>query len=168
MPAPQGVVPLELGSLPHLQDAVAVVGYPIGGDTISVTSGAPYTLYSIPIPCTPSAAAPSASPPYPLYPIPYILYRRRPPACLPEADSTAVCLQPMEILSRLASSYPYTLCPCAGTCGALIDGSTDLSWSWTTEQASGLRCMCAASLPDKCCKEPVGGAGSQRQQAAGL
>lgn len=36
----QGVVPLELGSLPHLQDAVAVVGYPIGGDTISVTSGA--------------------------------------------------------------------------------------------------------------------------------
>jgi len=34
------VTPLRLGSLPHLQDAVAVVGYPIGGDTISVTSGA--------------------------------------------------------------------------------------------------------------------------------
>ena len=36
----EGVTPLRLGSLPHLQDAVAVVGYPIGGDTISVTSGA--------------------------------------------------------------------------------------------------------------------------------
>ncbi|KAK9908877.1 hypothetical protein WJX75_004161 [Coccomyxa subellipsoidea] len=35
----EGVVPLELGPLPRLQDAVAVVGYPIGGDTISVTSG---------------------------------------------------------------------------------------------------------------------------------
>ena len=35
----EGVTPLRLGSLPHLQDAVAVVGYPIGGDTISVTSG---------------------------------------------------------------------------------------------------------------------------------
>lgn len=34
-----GVAPLAFGSLPHLQDAVAVVGYPIGGDTISVTSG---------------------------------------------------------------------------------------------------------------------------------
>lgn len=33
------VVPLEFGSLPALQDAVTVVGYPIGGDTISVTSG---------------------------------------------------------------------------------------------------------------------------------
>eukprot|EP00271_Cylindrocystis_brebissonii_P001037 TRINITY_DN11285_c1_g2_i3.p1 TRINITY_DN11285_c1_g2~~TRINITY_DN11285_c1_g2_i3.p1 ORF type:complete len:771 (+),score=157.38 TRINITY_DN11285_c1_g2_i3:347-2314(+) len=30
---------LEFGGLPRLQDAVAVVGYPIGGDTISVTSG---------------------------------------------------------------------------------------------------------------------------------
>ncbi len=36
----EGVAPLAFGSLPHLQDAVAVVGYPIGGDTISVTSGA--------------------------------------------------------------------------------------------------------------------------------
>lgn len=35
----EGVSPLAFGSLPHLQDAVAVVGYPIGGDTISVTSG---------------------------------------------------------------------------------------------------------------------------------
>ncbi|CAI7925936.1 unnamed protein product [Closterium sp. NIES-53] len=33
------VQPLKLGSLPHLQDPVTVVGYPIGGDTISVTSG---------------------------------------------------------------------------------------------------------------------------------
>ncbi|GAB4845629.1 Protease Do-like 9 [Ancistrocladus abbreviatus] len=35
----EGVSPLELGGLPALQDAVTVVGYPIGGDTISVTSG---------------------------------------------------------------------------------------------------------------------------------
>lgn len=31
--------PVEFGTLPQLQDAVTVVGYPIGGDTISVTSG---------------------------------------------------------------------------------------------------------------------------------
>lgn len=35
----EGVVPVEFGDLPALQDAVSVVGYPIGGDTISVTSG---------------------------------------------------------------------------------------------------------------------------------
>uniref|UniRef100_A0A7N0TP90 Protease Do-like 9 n=1 Tax=Kalanchoe fedtschenkoi TaxID=63787 RepID=A0A7N0TP90_KALFE len=35
----EGVMPLEFGDLPALQDAVTVVGYPIGGDTISVTSG---------------------------------------------------------------------------------------------------------------------------------
>lgn len=35
----EGVKPLSFGPLPRLQDAVAVVGYPIGGDTISVTSG---------------------------------------------------------------------------------------------------------------------------------
>ncbi|GAQ86753.1 HrtA/DegP protease [Klebsormidium nitens] len=35
----EGVTPLEFGSLPRLQDSVTVVGYPIGGDTISVTSG---------------------------------------------------------------------------------------------------------------------------------
>ncbi|XP_062116341.1 protease Do-like 9 [Humulus lupulus] len=35
----QGVYPVEFGDLPTLQDAVTVVGYPIGGDTISVTSG---------------------------------------------------------------------------------------------------------------------------------
>ncbi|XP_031481245.1 protease Do-like 9 [Nymphaea colorata] len=34
-----GVSPVEFGCLPSLQDAVTVVGYPIGGDTISVTSG---------------------------------------------------------------------------------------------------------------------------------
>lgn len=33
------VSPVEFGELPVLQDAVTVVGYPIGGDTISVTSG---------------------------------------------------------------------------------------------------------------------------------
>ncbi|KAJ8898685.1 hypothetical protein K2173_004719 [Erythroxylum novogranatense] len=31
--------PLKLGRLPRLQDAVTVVGYPLGGDTISVTKG---------------------------------------------------------------------------------------------------------------------------------
>jgi len=35
----QGVLELELGSVPDLQDAVAVVGYPTGGDNISVTGG---------------------------------------------------------------------------------------------------------------------------------
>lgn len=34
-----GAVPLQFGPLPRLQDSVAVVGYPIGGDTISVTVG---------------------------------------------------------------------------------------------------------------------------------
>ncbi|KAH1261584.1 Protease Do-like 2, chloroplastic [Glycine max] len=33
------VEPLRLGRLPHLQDSVTVVGYPLGGDTISVTKG---------------------------------------------------------------------------------------------------------------------------------
>jgi len=35
----EGMLPVEFGELPALQDAVTVVGYPIGGDTISVTSG---------------------------------------------------------------------------------------------------------------------------------
>ncbi|KDD74963.1 hypothetical protein H632_c960p1 [Helicosporidium sp. ATCC 50920] len=35
----EGLEPVRLGPLPRLQDAVAVVGYPIGGDTMSVTSG---------------------------------------------------------------------------------------------------------------------------------
>ncbi|GMH32328.1 hypothetical protein BSKO_00162 [Bryopsis sp. KO-2023] len=35
----EGVEPLPLGPLPRLQDYVTVVGYPIGGDSISVTSG---------------------------------------------------------------------------------------------------------------------------------
>lgn len=35
----EGISPVEFGDLPSLQDAVTVVGYPIGGDTISVTSG---------------------------------------------------------------------------------------------------------------------------------
>ncbi|KAF7848292.1 hypothetical protein BT93_L2121 [Corymbia citriodora subsp. variegata] len=35
----KGAEPLQLGRLPHLQDAVTVVGYPLGGDTISVTKG---------------------------------------------------------------------------------------------------------------------------------
>lgn len=35
----RGLSPIEFGSLPSLQDDVAVVGYPIGGDTMSITSG---------------------------------------------------------------------------------------------------------------------------------
>ncbi|KNA12643.1 hypothetical protein SOVF_124150 isoform A [Spinacia oleracea] len=35
----KGAEPLRLGRLPHLQDSVTVVGYPLGGDTISVTKG---------------------------------------------------------------------------------------------------------------------------------
>ncbi|KAL6497456.1 Protease Do-like 9 [Orobanche gracilis] len=35
----EGVSPVEFGDLPALQDAVTVVDYPIGGDTISITSG---------------------------------------------------------------------------------------------------------------------------------
>ncbi|XP_047326435.1 protease Do-like 9 [Impatiens glandulifera] len=35
----EGLSPVQFGDLPALQDAVTVVGYPIGGDTISVTSG---------------------------------------------------------------------------------------------------------------------------------
>uniref|UniRef100_M1C7Y2 Serine endopeptidase degp2 n=1 Tax=Solanum tuberosum TaxID=4113 RepID=M1C7Y2_SOLTU len=35
----EGAEPLSFGRLPRLQDAVTVVGYPLGGDTISVTKG---------------------------------------------------------------------------------------------------------------------------------
>jgi len=35
----EGTQPIFFGDLPALQDSVFVVGYPIGGDTISVTSG---------------------------------------------------------------------------------------------------------------------------------
>ncbi|KAF0925643.1 hypothetical protein E2562_017218 [Oryza meyeriana var. granulata] len=35
----RGTQPLQLGRLPCLQDSVTVVGYPLGGDTISVTKG---------------------------------------------------------------------------------------------------------------------------------
>jgi len=35
----KGTEPLRFGRLPCLQDAVTVVGYPLGGDTISVTKG---------------------------------------------------------------------------------------------------------------------------------
>ena len=34
-----GMEPLQFGELPRLQEVVTVVGYPIGGDTMSVTSG---------------------------------------------------------------------------------------------------------------------------------
>ena len=35
----EGVSPVQIGALATLQDVVTVVGYPIGSDTISVTSG---------------------------------------------------------------------------------------------------------------------------------
>ncbi|PSC74876.1 Protease Do-like 9 [Micractinium conductrix] len=35
----EGLVPVSFGGLPQLQDSVTVIGYPIGGDTMSVTSG---------------------------------------------------------------------------------------------------------------------------------
>ena len=35
----KGLEPMHLGELPSLQESVAVVGYPVGGDTISVTAG---------------------------------------------------------------------------------------------------------------------------------
>ena len=34
-----GLRPVVFGELPHLQDSVTVVGFPIGGDTVSVTQG---------------------------------------------------------------------------------------------------------------------------------
>ncbi|CAL4986952.1 unnamed protein product [Urochloa decumbens] len=44
----EGVSPVEFGALPALQDAVTVVGYPIGGDTISVTSGVVSRIQTVP------------------------------------------------------------------------------------------------------------------------
>ncbi|KAL1550224.1 Protease Do-like 2, chloroplastic [Salvia divinorum] len=35
----EGAEPIHLGNLPNLQDAVTVVGYPLGGETISVSKG---------------------------------------------------------------------------------------------------------------------------------
>lgn len=35
----EGVEPVKFGVLPRLQDSVTVIGFPIGGDTMSVTSG---------------------------------------------------------------------------------------------------------------------------------
>jgi len=35
----EGVQPLELGGIPELQDGVNVIGYPTGGDNISITQG---------------------------------------------------------------------------------------------------------------------------------
>jgi len=35
----EGITPLEFGEVPHLQDSVTVIGYPTGGDNISITQG---------------------------------------------------------------------------------------------------------------------------------
>jgi S1-C subfamily serine protease len=34
-----GIKPAQLGQLPHLQDEVSVVGYPVGGEEVSITEG---------------------------------------------------------------------------------------------------------------------------------
>ena len=34
-----GVSPLEIGELPNLQDTVTVIGFPMGGDKLSITQG---------------------------------------------------------------------------------------------------------------------------------
>ena len=36
---PNGILPLEMGEVPQLQESVLVCGYPTGGDNTSVTSG---------------------------------------------------------------------------------------------------------------------------------
>jgi hypothetical protein len=35
----EGIVPLEIGALPRLQDRMVVIGYPEGGDTLGITEG---------------------------------------------------------------------------------------------------------------------------------
>ncbi|AFZ80273.1 serine protease, putative [Theileria equi strain WA] len=35
----EGIIPLELGTVPNLHDSVTVVGYPTGGDNLCITSG---------------------------------------------------------------------------------------------------------------------------------
>ena len=35
----EGIVPLELGELPNLKETVTVIGYPEGGDKVSITEG---------------------------------------------------------------------------------------------------------------------------------
>lgn len=35
----KGVLPLEIGELPNLQDTVTVIGFPMGGDKLSITQG---------------------------------------------------------------------------------------------------------------------------------
>jgi len=35
----KGVSPLEIGELPYLQDTVAVIGFPMGGDKLSISQG---------------------------------------------------------------------------------------------------------------------------------
>jgi S1-C subfamily serine protease len=35
----EGIAPLSLGDLPQLQDAVSVIGFPLGGDKLSITEG---------------------------------------------------------------------------------------------------------------------------------
>ena len=42
-----GVLPLEIGELPNLQDTVTVIGFPMGGDKLSITQGVVSRMESI-------------------------------------------------------------------------------------------------------------------------
>ncbi|MFH1190816.1 MAG: trypsin-like peptidase domain-containing protein [Candidatus Omnitrophota bacterium] len=42
-----GVTPLEIGELPNLQDKVTVIGFPLGGDKLSITQGVVSRMESI-------------------------------------------------------------------------------------------------------------------------
>ena len=43
----KGVLPLEIGELPNLQDKVTVIGFPLGGDKLSITQGVVSRMESI-------------------------------------------------------------------------------------------------------------------------
>lgn len=52
----EGVQPIRLGPMPMLQESVAVVGYPVGGDTTSVTAGVVSRIEVRPPPSLPCRA----------------------------------------------------------------------------------------------------------------
>jgi hypothetical protein len=55
----KGLKPISFGSLPFLQESVTVVGYPIGGENMSVTQGVVSRLdMQVGIPNRPSPCAP--------------------------------------------------------------------------------------------------------------
>ena len=50
----KGLKPISFGSLPFLQESVTVVGYPIGGENMSVTQGVVSRLDMQVSPCAPT------------------------------------------------------------------------------------------------------------------